>query len=216
MFKDRYDAAKKLSTKLMDLYNNPNLLVLGISVGGMVVAHEVARQLNAQSDMLTVRKLRVPEHETEPMGAIAMGGDTVFNRGIIEHFKISQDTIAQVEQEERIKLESQENRFRGQDMEPLRIKDRVVLLVDDGMGTGATMRAAVDAMIAQSAKQVIVASPVSSPQVCMMFHGLADRTVCLATPQPFGSVQQWYVDFDKPSDKEVRRLIREVNPLIAV
>lgn len=208
MFKNRRDAAMKLSTKLMDLYGK-GVLVLGISAGGMVVANEVAKQLNAESDMLIVRKLRVPEHHTEPMGAIAFGGDTVYNKGIIEHFKVEKAIVDQIEADERQHLLTEVAHFYGDNSEPLDVSDKIVVLVDDGMGTGVTMRAAIDAMKAQSAQEIIVASPVSSAQVCMMFHGIADRTVCLATPQPFKSVEAWYEDFAKPNDDEVRDLIRE-------
>lgn len=208
MFNNRLDAAMKLSTKLMDLYNK-NVIVLGISVGGMLVANELAKQLNVQSDFLVVRKLRVPEHRTEPMGAIAFGGDTVYNKGIIEHFQVPPDVVEKIEIEERKHLLAEETRFHGEGSNPADVAGKIVVLVDDGMSTGVTMRAAIDAMQVQSAGEIIVASPVSSAQVCMMFHGIADRTVCFATPQPFNSVDTWYENFEKPSDEEVRELIRE-------
>ena len=207
MFINRRDAATKLSTKLMDLYNK-DVLILGISVGGMVVANELSKQLNVSSDMLVVRKLRVPEHRTEPMGAIASGGDTVYNRGIIRHFNVPQQIVDSVEREERQQLMVEETHFRGEGP-AIDVAGKVVLLVDDGMSTGVTMRAAIDAVQAQSAREIIVASPVSSAQVCMMFHGIADRTVCFAIPQPFKSVDDWYENFEKPTDEEVRALIRE-------
>ncbi|MGJ3238902.1 MAG: phosphoribosyltransferase [Anaerolineae bacterium] len=207
MFKDRRDAANKLATKLLDFYGKDNFIVLGISSGGMITANEVARQLNVPSDMLNVCKLRVPDHQTEPMGAIAIGGNTSYNTGIIQHFKVPQNVIEEVEGKARQALKEQVARYR--DNAPLDVSGRSICLVDDGMGTGVTMRAAIDAMKAQGASEIIVASPVSSMQVCMMFHGLADRTICYATPQPFHSVEKWYDDFDKPTDDEIRALIRE-------
>lgn len=214
MFKNRRDAAGKLSTKLMDLYNRENILVLGISLGGMVTANEVAAQLNAPSDYLTVRKLRVPEHETEPMGAIAIGGDTVYNTGIIDHFQVSADVVQQSEIDERAMIDVEEKHFRG-DAPLVDVTGKTVLLIDDGMGTGVTMRASIDAMKASGAQEIIVASPVSSAQVCMMFKGIADRTVCFATPQPFQGVENWYEEFEKPSHDEVRDLIREGQSILA-
>lgn len=214
MFKNRREAAGKLATKLLDLYNKEGLIVLGISLGGMVTANELAKQLNAPSDYLTVRKLRVPGHHTEPMGAIALGGETVYNQGIIEHFKVSQGVIDQSEVEERAMLDTEEKHFRG-DAPPIDVAGKTVILVDDGMETGVTMRASIDAMNARGARQIIVASPVSSTQVCMMFKGIADRTVCFATPQPFQSVENWYEEFEKPSHDEVRDLIREGQATLA-
>lgn len=206
MFKTRRDAAIKLSTKLMDLYAK-DVVVLGISAGGMLVADELAHELNLRADMLVVRKLRVPDHRTEPMGAIALGGETVFNTGIIEHFKVSQEVLNATERDERKNLLAEDAQFHDDANPMLDVANKIVLLVDDGMSTGVTMRAAIDAMKAQSAREIIVASPVSSTQVCMMFHGVADRTICFATPQPFQSVANWYENFEKPSNDEIRNLI---------
>lgn len=215
MFKNRRDAAGTLSTKLMDLYNREALLVVGISLGGMVIANEVAKQLNAPSDYLTVRKLRVPDNQTEPMGAIAIGGETVYNKGIIDYFKVSHDIVEQSEIEEHAMLDTEDIYFRGDNTPFIDVAGKTVLLVDDGMSTGVTMRASIDAMKAQGAGEIIVASPVSSTQVCMMFKGIADRTVCYATPQPFQSVENWYEDFEKPSHDEARDLIREGRAVLA-
>lgn len=215
MFKNRIDSAKQLSTKLLDLYQQDNLLVLGISAGGMVVAQELAQQLNVPYDMLTVLKLRVPNHETEPLGAIAIGGETVFNRGIIQYFDVAQDIVSQLEMSAKAKLQEKEQLYRGMNAMPLDVYGKTILLIDDGMSTGVTMRASIDAMKAQSAKSVIVASPVASPQVTMMFQGIADRTTCLHTPRPFQSVAHWYETFDKPSAEHIQQLLqmRKLNPV---
>lgn len=214
MFKDRRDAAAKLATKLMDLYNREDLLVLGISIGGMVIAREVAKELNAPSDYLTVRRLLVPEHP-EPMAAIAIGGEMVYNKGIIEHFKVPADVIEQAEIEELEMLDAEEKHFRGEDTPPIEVEGKTIVLVDDGMGTGVTMRASIDAMKHRGASEIIVASPVSAPQVCMMFKGIANRTICFATPQPFIAIEKWYEDFEKPSHDEVRTLIRDGQGLLS-
>jgi len=214
MFKDRRDAAAKLAPKLMDLYNRDDLLVLGISLGGMVTANEIAKQLNAPSDYLTVRKLRVPDHHTEPMGAIAIGGETAYNKGIIDHFKVPPEIVKQSEIEEINMLEVEEKHFRGE-MPLVEVEGKAILLVDDGMGTGVTMRASIDAMKHRGAVEIIVATPVSAPQVCMMFQGIADRTICYATPQPFVGVEKWYERFEKPTHDEVRALIQEGQGLLS-
>ena len=214
MFKNRRDAAGKLSRKLMELYNRDDLIILGISPGGMITAIEMAKQLNARSDYLIIRKFYVPEHQIEPMGAIAIGGETVYNKGIINHFNVSPDIVEQLEREERAMLNSDDRYFRG-NSPPLDVAGKIVLLVDDGMGTGVTMRASIDAVKAQGAREIIVASPVSSTQVCMMFKGIADRTVCFATPHPFQSVENWYEEYEKPSPEALRKLIRENRAVLA-
>ena len=194
-----------LGERLAGLAGQPDLLVLGLPRGGVPVAWEVARRLGAPLDVFVVRKLGFPGHEELAMGAIASGGVRVLNPEVIA-YGVSRAQIEQVTEKERRELERREQLFRG-DRPPMRVADRTVVLVDDGLATGSTMRAAVRALRQERAGRIIVAVPVAAPSVCAEMKAEADEVVCAATPEPFRAVGLWYDDFAQTSDAEVRELL---------
>ena len=194
-----------LGERLAGLAGQPDLLVLGLPRGGVPVAWEVARRLGAPLDVFVVRKLGFPGHEELAMGAIASGGVRVLNPEMIA-YGVSRAQIEQVTEKERRELERREQLFRG-DRPPMRVADRTVVLVDDGLATGSTMRAAVRALRQERAGRIIVAVPVAAPSVCAEMKAEADEVVCAATPEPFRAVGLWYDDFAQTSDAEVRELL---------
>ena len=194
-----------LGERLAGLAGQPDLLVLGLPRGGVPVAWEVARRLGAPLDVFVVRKLGFPGHEELAMGAIASGGVRVLNPEVIA-YGVSRAQIEQVTEKERRELERREQLFRG-DRPPMRVADRTVVLVDDGLATGSTMRAAVRALRQERAGRIIVAVPVAAPSVCAEMKAEADEVVCAATPEPFRAVGLWYDDFVQTSDAEVRELL---------
>jgi len=194
-----------LGERLAGLACQPDLLVLGLPRGGVPVAWEVARRLGAPLDVFVVRKLGFPGHEELAMGAIASGGVRVLNPEVIA-YGVSRAQIEQVTEKERRELERREQLFRG-DRPPMRVADRTVVLVDDGLATGSTMRAAVRALRQERAGRIIVAVPVAAPSVCAEMKAEADEVVCAATPEPFRAVGLWYDDFAQTSDAEVRELL---------
>ena len=194
-----------LGERLAGMAGQPDLLVLGLPRGGVPVAWEVARRLGAPLDVFVVRKLGFPGHEELAMGAIASGGVRVLNPEVIA-YGVSRAQIEQVTEKERRELERREQLFRG-DRPPMRVADRTVVLVDDGLATGSTMRAAVRALRQERAGRIIVAVPVAAPSVCAEMKAEADEVVCAATPEPFRAVGLWYDDFAQTSDAEVRELL---------
>ena len=194
-----------LGERLAGLAGQPDLLVLGLPRGGVPVAWEVARRLGAPLDVFVVRKLGFPGHEELAMGAIASGGVRVLNPEVIA-YGVSRAQIEQVTEKERRELERREQLFRG-DRPPMRVADRTVVLVDDGLATGSTMRAAVRALRQERAGRIIVGVPVAAPSVCAEMKAEADEVVCAATPEPFRAVGLWYDDFAQTSDAEVRELL---------
>ena len=194
-----------LGERLAGLAGQPDLLVLGLPRGGVPVAWEVARRLGAPLDVFVVRKLGFPGHEELAMGAIASGGVRVLNPEVIA-YGVSRAQIEQVTEKERRELERREQLFRG-DRPPMRVADSTVVLVDDGLATGSTMRAAVRALRQERAGRIIVAVPVAAPSVCAEMKAEADEVVCAATPEPFRAVGLWYDDFAQTSDAEVRELL---------
>ena len=194
-----------LGERLAGIAGQPDLLVLGLPRGGVPVAWEVARRLGAPLDVFVVRKLGFPGHEELAMGAIASGGVRVLNPEVIA-YGVSRAQIEQVTEKERRELERREQLFRG-DRPPMRVADRTVVLVDDGLATGSTMRAAVRALRQERAGRIIVAVPVAAPSVCAEMKAEADEVVCAATPEPFRAVGLWYDDFAQTSDAEVRELL---------
>jgi len=205
-FRDRGDAGRQLAGRLRDYAGRPDLLVLGLPRGGVPVAFEVARSLEAPLDAFVVRKLGVPGHEELAMGAIASGGVRVMNEDIIGQLDISEEAVASVAADEQRELERREHELRGgEPAEP--VEDRTAILVDDGLATGATMRAAVRALRAQRAGRVVVGVPIASPEVCAAFEHEVDEIVCARTPHPFGAVGAWYEDFSQTTEDEVRALL---------
>lgn len=205
-FKDRSDAGKRLAAKLQVYANRPDVVVLGLPRGGIPVAFEVARKLRLSLDVFVVRKLGVPGREELAMGAIASGGVEVLNDNIVRGLNISRTVIESVARKEGEELKRREQLYRG-NRASLNVKDLTVILVDDGLATGATMRAAVQALRRQKPVSVIVAVPVASPEACQELGDEADDIVCAITPEPFYSVGSWYEDFSQTTDDEVRTLL---------
>lgn len=205
-FQDRHDAGRKLGQRLMFLVDE-NPLVLGLPRGGIPVAYEVARALHAPLDLFIVRKLGVPGHVELAMGAIASGGVRVLNEEVIQIYRIQQEVIEYVTAQEKEKLELYEREFRG-GMPPPEVRERTVILVDDGLATGSTMRAAVAALRQLAPSKIVAAVPVAAGEPCQALAGEVDEIVCLLTPEPFYAVGSWYKNFEQTSDEEVRSLLR--------
>jgi putative phosphoribosyl transferase len=205
-FLDRRDAGRRLSNALRAYARRADVLVLGLPRGGVPVARQVAIGLEAPLDVLVVRKLGVPGHEELAMGAIASGGVTVFNREIIAGFNISQALIDRVKESELAELARREGAYRG-DAPPLDVKGRTVILVDDGLATGATMSAAVAAVRAMRPARIVVATPVASRDAMRLLRETADECVSVMEPEPFHGVGAWYADFAQTTDREVRELL---------
>ena len=206
LFQDRYDAGRKLAAKLTDYAGRPDVVVLALPRGGVPVAFEVAKRLNAPLDVFLVRKLGVPGHEELAMGAIASGGVLVLNDAITQALDIPRSVIDAVAEREQQELQRREKAYRA-GRPPLDPRGKTVILVDDGLATGATMAAAVAGVRKLGASQVVVAVPTAAPETCEAFEPMVDAIVCAETPQPFWSVGTWYVDFSQTSDDEVRTLL---------
>lgn len=210
MFRDRADAGQKLSAELVDYASKPNGLVLALPRGGVPVAYEVAQALSLELDVLTVRKLGTPGRPELAMGAIASSGTVVLNDDVIAALRISAERIASVIALEREELERRERAYRG-DRPALDVRDRVVILIDDGMATGATMRAAAKALRQQNPAQLIVAVPTGAPDSCAVLATEVDKLVCLAMPEPYIAVGCWFEDFRQTTDDEVRTLLERAS-----
>jgi len=207
IFKNRADAGRKLAAKLTRYADREDVLVLALPRGGVPVAYEVAKELKAPLDVFLVRKLGVPRHEELAMGAIASGGVRVINQELINYLGIPDeviDAIAAIEQRE---LERRMVAYRD-DRPPPEVKNRIVILIDDGLATGSTMRAAAASLRLQKPRRIVVAVPVSSPETCNEFRSEVDEIVCAVTPQHFQGVGLWYDDFSQTSDEEVRELLK--------
>jgi putative phosphoribosyl transferase len=184
------------------------VLVLGLPRGGVPVAWEVARALGAPLDVCLVRKLGVPGHEELAMGAIASGGLRVLNDDLICQLGIPERAIDDMTRRETAELERRERLFRGDRPEPV-IAGRTVIVVDDGLATGSTMRAAVTALRSAHPARILVAVPVGASDTCAELKRVADDCICAATPEPFFGVGAWYLDFEQTSDDEVRQLLQQ-------
>jgi putative phosphoribosyl transferase len=209
-FKDRRDAGRKLAHKLTAYVGQPNLLILALPRGGVPVAYEVALALNAPLDIFIVRKLGLPGREELAIGAIASGGIRVLNRDIIRMLSIPDEVINYVAKHELQELQRRERLYRGDRPAP-DVRDRTIILIDDGLATGASMRAAVSGLRAQSPTRIVVAVPAAAEDVCEAFRSEVDDVVCAITPEPFYGVGRWYEDFSQTTDEEVRMLLEEAN-----
>lgn len=211
-FRDRRDAGVELAQRVEPFVwtngKRSDVVVLALPRGGVPVAYEVARTLEVPLDVFLVRKLGVPGHEELAMGAIASGGVRVLNDDVVEVYGIGDRTIAAVEAEERGELERRERTYRA-GRPPIDLTGKTAILVDDGLATGATMRAAIHAARAAHAAKVIVAVPVASREACRDLGVEADDIVCARTPEPFYGVGLWYEDFSQTSDEEVRALLAD-------
>ena len=209
-FKDRRDAGRKLAQKLSAYAGRPDVLVLALPRGGVPVAHEVARALDAPLDVFIVRKLGLPGHEELAIGAIASGGVRVLNEDIVRGLRIPERVIEAVAERELRELQRRAHAYRGDRPAP-DVRGRKVILIDDGLATGASMRAAVEALRAQNPAEIIVAVPTAAPETCAALEPEVDKIVCATTPEPFYGVGRWYEDFSQTSDEEVRALLEEAN-----
>ena len=207
VFRDRRDAGQVLATHLLAYADVPNVTVLGLPRGGVPVAAEVAAALHAPLDAFLVRKLGVPGHEELAMGAIASGGVRVTNDEIVSGLQIPETVLSATEAAERRELSRRERVYRG-DRGPLDLAGKTVILVDDGLATGSSMRAAVKAARLKSPARIVVAVPVGAESVCASLRELADDVICAETPDPLHAVGIWYEDFQPTSDAEVQEAMR--------
>jgi predicted phosphoribosyltransferase len=205
-FRNRTDAGRQLAEKLAAYANRPDVLVLALPRGGVPVGFEVARELGAPLDVFLVRKLGVPGYEELAMGAVATGGVRVLNDEIVRGLGISEHEIDAAAARELQELARRQRLYRGDRPLP-DIAGRTVILVDDGLATGATMRAAIAAVRQQQPARIVVAVPTASPDTCEALKAEADDVVCAMTPEPFLAVGHWYEDFTQTTDDEVRELL---------
>ena len=210
-FANRVDAGHALARRLASYAGRSDVVVLGLPRGGVPVAAQVADALGAPLDVFLVRKLGTPWHRELAMGAIASGGVRVVNDEVVRWLGISPEEIDRIAAEETTELERRESAYRGGRASP-EVAGRVVILVDDGLATGSTMRAAAQAVRQRRPSRVIVAVPVGASDTCRDLQTIADEVLCARTPEPFSAVGQWYLDFDQTSDEEVRELLRTHPP----
>ena len=205
-FRDRTEAGRLLAAKLTAYANRPDVIVLALPRGGVPVAYEVARALNAPLDVFLVRKLGVPGYEELAMGAIATGGVRVLNDQLVGGLRIPDYIVDEVAASEQQELTRRESLYRGDRPAP-DVRGRTVILVDDGLATGATMLAAVKALRQQQPARIVVAVPTASPKTCEQLKAEVDDIICAITPEPFHAVGLWYEDFSQTKDEEVRDLL---------
>jgi putative phosphoribosyl transferase len=206
LFQNRTEAGRVLAQSLAAYADREDVVVLALPRGGVPVGYEVAQALDAPLDVFLVRKLGVPGREELALGAVASGGIYVLNEDVIEALGISRETISEIAGQQKRELEQRERAYRD-DRPPPAVAGQVVILVDDGLATGSTMRAALAALRRQSPAKVIVAVPVGAPETCAEFQHEADETICVRTPDPFWSVGTWYRDFSQTTDREVHQLL---------
>ncbi len=207
-FRDRTDAGVRLAARLGRYADRHDVIVLALPRGGVPVGAEVARALGAPLDVFLVRKLGVPGHEELAMGAIASGGVRVLNRDVLDQLRIAPKWVDAVAAQELAELTRREAVYRDGRPAP-DVRGKTVVLVDDGLATGASMKSAVAALRDLGPARVVVAVPVGAPETCQELGELADEVVCAEAPDPFYAVGSWYVDFDQTTDEEVRELLAE-------
>lgn len=211
-FRDRFEAGRVLTVRLSAYANRPDAIVLGLPRGGVAVAYEAARALHLPLDVFIVRKLGVPGQEELAMGAIASGGVRVLNHAVVNALGLNQAEINEVIRREEQELRRREEQFRGR-RPPLNLKGKTVILVDDGLATGATMWAAVTAVRHQEPARIVMAVPVAAPAECEAFKQIADEVVCAITAEPFHAVGLWYQEFPQMTDDEVRAMLASPSPV---
>jgi putative phosphoribosyl transferase len=205
-FRNRQEAGQLLALELAHYADRKNCVVLALPRGGVPVAHELSQALRLPLDILVVRKLGVPGHEELAMGAIASGGIRIINPHTLSALGISSGALAEVERRELIEMERRERIYRG-NKAPLEVSEKTVILVDDGIATGATIRAAIASLHQRGARKIVVASPVAPESVVISLSNIAEEIVCLLKPKDFGGVGWWYEDFSQTSDEEVRSIL---------
>jgi predicted phosphoribosyltransferase len=208
-FADRRQAGKKLASQLASYANRSDVLVLALPRGGVPVAFEVARALRAPLDVFLVRKLGVPGHEELAMGAIASGGVRVLNEEVTSRIDIPSSMIDEVAHREEQELQRRERLYRRDRPAPI-VQGRTVILIDDGLATGSTMRAAATALRKMQPAKITVAVPVAAAETCADLSSEVDEVICGATPEPFMAVGAWYSNFEQTSDQEVRELLDRI------
>jgi predicted phosphoribosyltransferase len=205
-FRNRHDAGERLAHELGRFSDRSDLIVLALPRGGVPVGYEIAAKLHAPLDVFVVRKLGVPGQEEVAMGAVAPGGVRVLDEYTIRIAGVSPQDVDRITALERAELERRERRYRGARAFP-NIAGKVVILVDDGLATGSTMRAAVEALRKMSPAEIVVAVPVAAAETCDAFRDIVDEIICVETPDPFGAVGYWYEDFSQTTDDEVHDLL---------
>ncbi len=205
-FHDRRDAGRMLAAKLSAYAHRRDMIVLALPRGGVPVAYEVARVLGAPLDVFVVRKLGVPGHEELAMGAVATGGVRVLNDSVVRALGIPDDVIDAVAAQEERELERRERLYRD-GRPPPDVQGKMVILVDDGLATGASMQAAIKALRQQHPARIVIAVPVAAPEICEALRAEVDEVICALTPDPFLAVGFWYEDFSQTTDDEVRYLL---------
>jgi erythromycin esterase-like protein/predicted phosphoribosyltransferase len=206
VFRDRSEAGRLLAEKLTAYANRPDVIVLALPRGGVPVAYEVARALHVPLDVFVVRKLGIPGHEELAMGALATGGVRVLNEEVVQALGIPDYVIDAVAAQEQQELVRRERLYRA-GRPPPDVRGRTVILVDDGLATGATMHAAIQALRQLQPARIVVAVPTASPDICEQLKAEVDEVICDITPEPFRAVGAWYEDFSQTTDEEVRDLL---------
>ncbi|MEW6735218.1 MAG: phosphoribosyltransferase [Acidobacteriota bacterium] len=206
LYRDRTDAGKRLAIKLQAYANRSDVLVLALPRGGVLVAFQVAEALNAPLDIYLVRKLGVPGHKELAMGAIASGGVRVINDDVVNYLGISGETIDRVAEEETEELSRRDHLYRGGKIRP-ELSGRTIILIDDGLATGSSMRAAVQALKQANPAKIVIAVPVAPSSTCEGFKTEVDEIICLETPEPFQAIGLWYRNFSQTTDEEVKELL---------
>jgi putative phosphoribosyl transferase len=215
LFRDRADAGRILARQVARSVSGSDLLVLALPRGGVPVGFELARTIHADLDVFVVRKLGMPGHEELAIGAIATGGVRVLNEDLIRQLGLSAELIDPIAQREQQELERREALYR-KGRAPAPVANRTVILVDDGLATGATMRAAVKALRVERAARIVVAVPVAPPETCEELRDEADEVICAETPEPFAAIGLWYENFTQTTDEEVRSLLEQAGSRAAV
>jgi putative phosphoribosyl transferase len=214
VFRDRRDAGIKLAKELAGYADRDDVVVLGLPRGGVPVAFEVAKALRAPLDVFLARKLGVPGHEELAMGAISSGGVRVLNEEVVRSLHIPEQEIERVTAIEREELERRERAYRG-DRPRRDVRGQTVIPVDDGLATGASMRAAVQALRQAEPAAIVVAVPTAPAETCAEFESEVDQVVCAVTPRPFFGVGAWYADFSQTTDQEVRELLEQAEHIVS-
>ncbi len=206
LFADRFDAGRRLADALGEYVDNPDIVVLALPRGGVPIGYEVASRLHAPLDLYLVRKLGVPGHEELAMGAVAGDGTCVVDEDLIASLQIDEATLEEVIRRETAELRRRETVYR-ESRPTLDVAGKIVIVVDDGLATGATMRAAAMALRAQNPAAIVAAVPVAAPRTCAGLQRVVERVVCVYTPEPFHAVGLYYRNFEQTGDDEVRRLL---------
>jgi putative phosphoribosyl transferase len=208
VFRDRHEAGRLLAERLAAYTDRSDVVILALPRGGVPVAFEIAAVLHVPLDVMVVRKLGVPGHEELAMGAIASGGVQVVNQEVVRHLGLSQAVLESVAATEYQELTRRERAYRGSHGAAI-VEGRTVILVDDGLATGSTMRAAVAALRRRGPTRIVIAVPTAAPETCEELKTEVDEIVCATTPTPFYGVGQWYDDFSQTTDEEVRDLLEQ-------